>query len=69
MVVPESQKGSASLNPAGSGSVLQAGIGPLDSDRGAGAWCLDLVNKNVTPTNSTQTGETWPPKETKVLSL
>lgn len=56
VTVLQSQKRSASLHPAHSESVLQTGISPLDSDYGAGALGLDLVDGKVAATNSMPTG-------------
>lgn len=56
VIVPKSQKGSVSLDPAHSESVLQTGIGPLDSDHDIGALGFDLVDQKMSAINSLPTG-------------
>lgn len=56
VIVPKSQKGSASLDPAHSESVLQTGIGPLNSDHDTGALGLDLVDQKMSAINPMPTG-------------
>lgn len=80
MTVLESQKGSASLHPAHSESVLQTGIGPLDSDHSpltlSMEWWLPPIQCQQDPSlgcnkrrdfiqaNTLQTGETQTLEET-----